>query len=135
MKKKRNVNNFLTYHNYLYNLDGTKAEFIEENIDSEEIAKMLDGGSCAVLETVINEAAILAGYEGKEKIHYETPRAKDVEHEMNDLIQYINQDDENIPVLTEDELTEGEKDNLDAAIDDVDWEAIFNDSYGPTLKP
>lgn len=38
------------------------------DINSEEIAKMLDGGSCAVLETVINEASILAGFAGKEKI-------------------------------------------------------------------
>lgn len=38
------------------------------DVDCEEIAKMLDGGSCAVLETVINEAAVLAGYEGKEKV-------------------------------------------------------------------
>lgn len=38
------------------------------DIDSEEVAKMLDGGSCAVLETVINEASVLAGYEGKEKV-------------------------------------------------------------------
>ena len=41
------------------------------NIDSEEIAKMLDGGSCAELETVINEAAVLAGFAGKEKIEKE----------------------------------------------------------------
>ena len=47
-----------------------KKNFVND-IDSEEIAKMLDGGSCAVLETVINEAAVLAGYEGKEKIEKE----------------------------------------------------------------
>lgn len=41
------------------------------DIDSEEIAKMLNGGSCAVLETVINEASVLAGYAGKEKIEKE----------------------------------------------------------------
>ena len=41
------------------------------DIDGEEIAKMLGGGSCAVLETVINEASILAGYENKEKIEKE----------------------------------------------------------------
>ena len=44
--------------------------FVNE-IDFDEVAKMLDGGSCAVLETVINEAAILAGYNGKEKIEKE----------------------------------------------------------------
>ena len=38
------------------------------DVNSEEIAKMLDGGSCAVLETVINEASILAGFAGKDKI-------------------------------------------------------------------
>ena len=41
------------------------------DIDCEEVAKMLDGGSCAVLETVINEASVLAGFEGKDKVEKE----------------------------------------------------------------
>lgn len=40
-------------------------------VDFEDIAKMLQGKSCAVLETVINEAAILAGYENKDRIDKE----------------------------------------------------------------
>ncbi|MCR4917398.1 MAG: AAA family ATPase [Alphaproteobacteria bacterium] len=42
-----------------------------DDIDSEEIARVLNGESCACLETVINEAAVLAGYAGKEKIEKE----------------------------------------------------------------
>ncbi len=41
------------------------------DIDSEEIAKILNGGSCAVLESVINEASILAGFAGREKVERE----------------------------------------------------------------
>lgn len=37
-------------------------------LDFEEIAKILDGRSCAELESVINEAGIIAGYQNKEKI-------------------------------------------------------------------
>ena len=37
-------------------------------IDTEEVARILDGRSCAELETVVNEAGIYAGFEGKEKI-------------------------------------------------------------------
>ena len=39
-----------------------------EGLDCEEIARLLDGGSCAQLESVINEAVIIAAYNGKEKI-------------------------------------------------------------------
>lgn len=38
------------------------------DVDPEEIARILDGKSCAELETVINEAGIFAGFEGKSKI-------------------------------------------------------------------
>lgn len=38
------------------------------DIDAEEIARILNGRSCAELETVINEAGMYAGYEGKDKI-------------------------------------------------------------------
>ena len=41
------------------------------NIDSEEIAKILNGGSCAVLESVINEASILAGFADRKKVERE----------------------------------------------------------------
>ena len=37
----------------------------------DDVAKMLEGNTCAELETVINEAAIYAGYERKDKIELE----------------------------------------------------------------
>lgn len=43
-----------------------KQKNFESNIDREEIARMLNGGSCATLETVINEASVLAGFENKQ---------------------------------------------------------------------
>ena len=42
-----------------------------DDVDCEEIASLLDGHTCAELESVINDAAILAGYAGKEKIEQE----------------------------------------------------------------
>ncbi|MBP3691515.1 MAG: AAA family ATPase [Schwartzia sp.] len=41
------------------------------NIDTEELARLMDGRSCAELETVINEAGIYAGFADKEKIDQE----------------------------------------------------------------
>ena len=41
------------------------------DIDIEEISRMMEGKSCAELETVINEAGIYAGYAGKDKIDQE----------------------------------------------------------------
>lgn len=38
------------------------------DIDIEEISRMLEGKSCAELETVINEAGIYAGYAGRDRI-------------------------------------------------------------------
>ena len=40
-------------------------------IDCSEIANLLEGYSCATLESVINEAGIIAGYEGRKKIQRE----------------------------------------------------------------
>ena len=45
------------------------------DVNASDIAKVLDGGSCADLETVINEAGIYAGFENKDKI------------EMNDIVR------------------------------------------------
>ena len=42
-----------------------------DDINSEEIVRVLNGRSCASLATVINEAAVLAGYAGKTKIEKE----------------------------------------------------------------
>ena len=49
-------------------------KFVSE-VDVEEVTKILSGKSCAELETVINEAGIYAGFEGKKSI------------EMNDIIK------------------------------------------------
>lgn len=45
-----------------------KNKKIDNDIDYEEIAKILDGGSCAILESVMNEAGIYAGFNNKECI-------------------------------------------------------------------
>ena len=37
------------------------------NVDIEELARLMEGRSCAELETVINDAGIYAGFAGKEK--------------------------------------------------------------------
>ena len=44
-----------------------KKRFVAD-VDVREIARILDGKSCADLETVINEAGILAGFAGRESI-------------------------------------------------------------------
>ena len=41
-----------------------------ENIDVEEIAMIVGGFSCATMETVINDAGILAGFEGRNQISH-----------------------------------------------------------------
>lgn len=41
------------------------------NIDAKEIARILNGMSCAELESIINQAGIYAGYENKELIDFE----------------------------------------------------------------
>ncbi len=70
------------------------------NIDSEEIADILNGRSCAQLESVINEAGIYAGYAGKEKIDmqdilkaclrviYKAPEKTDIEETHIEKIAY-----------------------------------------------
>lgn len=45
-----------------------KKKKVDENLDYKEIAKLLDGKSCATLETVINEAGVYAAYENRESI-------------------------------------------------------------------
>lgn len=39
-----------------------------KDVNPDEVAKLLDGRSCAALETVINEAGVYAGYENKAEI-------------------------------------------------------------------
>ena len=48
---------------------------LADDIDYKEVARMLDGRSCAALETVINEAGVYAGFEKREAIN------------MNDIIR------------------------------------------------
>ena len=45
-------------------------EFVNE-VNAEDVAKMIGGSSCAELESSINEAGIFAGIQGKEKIDFE----------------------------------------------------------------
>lgn len=45
-----------------------KNKRIVENVDAKIIARIMDGHSCAELETVINEAGLCAGYERAESI-------------------------------------------------------------------
>lgn len=45
----------------------SKIKFVDE-VDAEYIAKVMNGRSCAELETVINGAGVYAGFSGKEKI-------------------------------------------------------------------
>ena len=48
-----------------------KNKKVGNDIDIEEIARILDGHSCADLEAVINEAGIYAGYENRKRINQE----------------------------------------------------------------
>ena len=46
----------------------SKKQFVGD-VDVEEIARLMDGHSCAELENVINEAGIYAAFEDRDKIH------------------------------------------------------------------
>lgn len=48
-----------------------KQKALGSSVNSSDVAKMLRGGSCADLETVLNEAAIFAGFHNSEKIEME----------------------------------------------------------------
>lgn len=48
-----------------------KNKKMENDVDVEEIARILEGHSCADLEAVINEAGIYAGYENRKRIRQE----------------------------------------------------------------
>ena len=45
-----------------------KSKKVVDNLDAKIIARIMDGSSCAELETVINEAGLCAGYERAESI-------------------------------------------------------------------
>jgi len=69
----------------IYNPEGEDAELIikhylkkkkcSKDIKYKEVARLLNGGSCAALETVINEAGVYAGYENRKEVS------------MNDLVR------------------------------------------------
>ncbi len=48
-----------------------KQKKLDSGVDSEEVARMLNGYSCATLENVINQAGIYAGFAGKDRIDHE----------------------------------------------------------------
>lgn len=48
-----------------------KDKNVVKNIDIDDIAKMICFGSCAELESILNEAAIIAGYKSKSQIEME----------------------------------------------------------------
>ena len=50
---------------------------VSEDVDCEEIAKILDGETCALLEDVLNEAGIIAGFNNKDII------------DMDDIIEAV----------------------------------------------
>lgn len=52
-----------------------KDKCVDCNVDYEEIARILEGGTCALLEDVINEAGLIAGFNNKDII------------EMDDIIK------------------------------------------------
>lgn len=45
-----------------------RGKLLAEDVEPEEVARLISGGSCAQLEAVLNKAAIYAGYEGETHI-------------------------------------------------------------------
>lgn len=65
------------------------------NIDTEELIGLMEGKSCAELETIINEAGIYAGFEGRDKVE-QRDIIKAILRIMFDSPQCLNPtDDEN----------------------------------------
>lgn len=75
-----------------------KSKKVVDNLDPKIIARIMDGSSCAELETVINEAGLCAGYERADSITMEhfieacmrtvfhvPARVKDTEEEETDI--------------------------------------------------
>ncbi len=52
-----------------------KKKKCDKSVDAKEISRLLNGKSCATLETVINEAGVYAGYENRKEVS------------MNDLVR------------------------------------------------
>ena len=49
---------------------------IAADVNAESVARLMDGNSCAALESVLNEAGIYAGFEGKARDRPRTHRAR-----------------------------------------------------------
>ena len=80
-----------------------KSKHFVEEIDPDTIAKIMDGCSCAELETVINEAGLYAGYERSASItmtHFLKACLRTVFH-----ISYDNYDDKNIFTAEQDDFS------------------------------
>ena len=77
---------FYVLHNYL------KDKKVDKDINYDEIAKILNGGSCALLETIINEAGLYAGYNNDNLI-----RKNDIIKACLRVIYDAPQNDEKMP--------------------------------------
>ncbi len=65
-----------------------KKKFVDSDIDTELIAHLLVGESCAALETIVNESGIAAAFEGADKIttgHMVEATMKIIHHMPNPL--------------------------------------------------
>lgn len=67
-----------------------KNKKLSDDVDYKEIARLLDGRSCAALETIINEAGVYAAYENRASIN------------MNDIIRSFMRTDFNAPEVEND---------------------------------
>ena len=70
-----------------------KGKKIMGDIDTEEISRIMEGKSCAELKTVINEAGIYAGNEGKDRID-QADIVKACMRKMFDTPECINPEDD-----------------------------------------
>ena len=69
---------------------------IDNNINIKNIATILNGSSCADLETVCNQAGIFAGYKNKEKIEMEDLLKAALEKEYSCSFVNMDEDDEEL---------------------------------------
>ena len=77
-----------------------KGKPFAEDVDAKSIARIMDGKSCAELETVINEAGLYAGYQRSEKIT--------MEHFIEACLQTVF----DVPIKTSDDNEDNWVENL-----------------------
>ena len=65
---------------------------VASDVTAESVARLMDGNSCAALESVLNEAGIYAGYEGKSEIGRE--------HIMRAVLRIIFEAEESVNEMT-----------------------------------